>query len=141
VRRRVIICEPEPNLRRSLVSLLDHEQDLQVAGEAKDGPETQALTERVRPDIVFLADVLASPNAIRLIKSVAPRPKVIVLATYPDGVASSLAAGADNCVLKGSRGQRTIDAIRKVLAEELADQAPHEVESPEADRPHPPTAG
>ena len=53
-RIRVVIVDDEPLARRGIRQLLAAHEDVEVAGEARDGPEAVRLLRALAPDLVFL---------------------------------------------------------------------------------------
>ena len=114
---RILIAEPDPTVRKLLRALLDWETDLQVVGEAADGPEALLVAEETRPAVVLLADLLANLACIEDLKAMSRPPRVVILATYREGVVSALAAGADHSVLKDASVRELADIIRRLGGE------------------------
>jgi two-component system chemotaxis response regulator CheB len=79
---RVVVAEDSAVVRAHLVHVLDGDDQLSVVGEAGDGEEAVAMTERQRPDVVVL-DIhmprMDGYQAARAIMERAPAP--IVMAT------------------------------------------------------------
>ena len=48
----ILLADDHTMVRQGLRALLEEETGLSVVGEAKDGPETIALTESLRPDVL-----------------------------------------------------------------------------------------
>jgi two-component system chemotaxis response regulator CheB len=82
---RVLVADDSPVARRLLVDILDRDPELRVAGEAGDGGEAVALTERVRPEVIVmdvLMPVLDGLEATRRIMATRPTPIVLVSAGF-----------------------------------------------------------
>ena len=114
---RVLIAEPNPQLRRQLLGLLDTQNDLRVVFEAADGREALLAVERLRPQVIVLSDVLTNPGAVKVMKAVQPSAQIIVMATYHESVLPAFAAGADACIHRDSGTQQVVDAIRLAAVE------------------------
>ena len=50
----VLVADDEPLMRSALSMCLRTEPDIEVVGEASDGREAVAMTERLRPDVVIM---------------------------------------------------------------------------------------
>jgi DNA-binding NarL/FixJ family response regulator len=123
---RVLIVDDDVPTRIGLRAILGPELDLEVAGEAADGSEACALAESLAPDIVLMDVQLPDLDGIeatrRIVSAVgdAVPPRVIVLTTFEldDYVFRSLRAGASGFLLKRTRAEDLVDAIRVVAAGE-----------------------
>ena len=55
MKRRALIVDDEREARHRLARLLSaHKEEIEIAGEASDGPSAVGMIEEARPDIVFL---------------------------------------------------------------------------------------
>jgi DNA-binding NarL/FixJ family response regulator len=119
---KVLVADDHEVVRCGLASLLKG-TDIKIVAEATNGEEAVEQALKVRPDVVLLdirmpeTDGLA---ALEMIQNEAPGMKVVMLSTYdnPTYVARSIALGACDYVLKGSKRQALITAITKAAAEE-----------------------
>jgi two-component system chemotaxis response regulator CheB len=104
---RVLVVDDSATARGLLVKILQSDREIQIVGEAADGVEAVALTQRLRPDLVTM-DIhmprLDGLEATREIMITAPTPIVIVTAsTRAREVAKSmelLALGALDVLIK-----------------------------------------
>jgi len=111
---RVLIAEPNPQMRRVLRGLLDTQDDLRVVSEAADGREALLAVDRWRPQVIIISDILTNPEAVKVMKAVQPPAQVIVLATYQASVLPAFAAGADACLDRDTGTHQVIDTIRQI---------------------------
>jgi DNA-binding NarL/FixJ family response regulator len=56
---RVMVVDDDPDARAGLLSLLGGSDEVEVIGEAGNGPDAVTLAEQIRPDIVLLAAAAA----------------------------------------------------------------------------------
>jgi len=118
---KVVIAEDEPLARSLLRTLLEESGDVEVVGEAANGADTLALTERFTPDAVFL-DVDMPGGGIAAAYALHERSAaeiVFVTAHEPQAV-DAFDIGAIDYLLKPvrrSRLARTLDRIRTRLRE------------------------
>lgn len=117
----VILAEDHLIVREGLRALLQHEEDIQVVGEAGNGREAVELTERLRPDVVVMDIAMPLMNgmeATRQILEAQPEMKVLVLSAHSDDayVALVSAIGAAGYLVKQSAAHVLAEAIRKVHA-------------------------
>ena len=121
---RIVVVDDHPLMRSALGQMLSTQADLEVVGEASDGPEAVELCRRLRPDLVLM-DVsmprMDGLEATRQIKVELPRTIVLVLTAsdYPRDLSEALKAGAAGYILKTAPTTQTLQAIRKVLAGEV----------------------
>jgi DNA-binding NarL/FixJ family response regulator len=114
---RIVIADDHPVFRAGLEGLLSGQEDLQVVGEAANGREAVDMVRRASPD-VLLVDLqmpeLDGVHAIREIRSVAPRTRILVLTTYDsDGdILRAVEAGATGYLLKDTPREELFKAIR-----------------------------
>lgn len=116
---RVLIVDDHPMLREGLTSVIDHEEDMRVAGEAGSGQDGVERFDALRPDITLMdlqMPGLGGVEAIVQIRRLNPLARVIVLTTYGGDVQASraLQAGAMGFLLKNSVRRELTDTIRKV---------------------------
>jgi DNA-binding NarL/FixJ family response regulator len=123
---RVLIVDDDVPTRIGLRAILGPELDLEVAGEAADGREACALAESLAPDIVLMDVQLPDIDGIEATRRIVSAdgatepPRVIVLTTFEldDYVFRSLRAGASGFLLKRTRAEDLVDAIRVVAGGE-----------------------
>jgi DNA-binding NarL/FixJ family response regulator len=122
---RVLIADDHSVLREGLRMVIELQPDLEVAGEAKDGAEAQALAQQLQPDVVLLD--LMMPNldglsALGQMKGIAPQARVVVLtsAEEEDRMIEAMRAGAQGYLLKTEGASAVLDAIRAAYRGEVA---------------------
>src|ERR1035437_10711810 len=109
-RIRVLLVDDHPLFRAGVGQRLhDHDQDLEVVGEAGNSRQAQELVVRLAPDVVLLDIAMPGENGIdatRAIKGIAPAAVVIILSLYDDVqyVEAALEAGASGYFLQTVRG-------------------------------------
>lgn len=116
---RVLIADDHAVFRAGLRLLLETAPGLEVVGEAADGEEAVARFGALRPDVLILD--LKMPRkggveAIGEIKAVRPEARILVLTAYGGGqlVLKAVRAGATGYVLKASRPELLLRAVREV---------------------------
>ncbi|MEV4357619.1 response regulator [Nonomuraea sp. NPDC004186] len=120
---RVVIADDEDLIRAGLRIIIDAEPDLTVVGEAADGAAVLPLVRRERPDVVLMDVRMPALDGIqateRLLALDAP-PKVLVVTTFEndDHVYDALRAGASGFLLKRTRPDDLIKAVKLVAAGE-----------------------
>ncbi len=117
----IVLADDHPFVRLGLRALLKTEPDLSVVGEAMDGLEAVALTERLRPDVLVLDLMMPGLGGLEVMSRVglqAPETRVVVLSSYDreDYVLGALRGGARGYVLKDSCVVELVRAVREVAA-------------------------
>ena len=120
-RHRIAITEDYTILREGLKALLSTLSDFEIIGEAEDGRQAIELAEKLKPDLMLMDLSMPRMNgteAIREIKKVSPKTKVLVLTvnSAEEFVFITFRAGADGYALKDASWEELVTAIRMVLA-------------------------
>ena len=113
---RVLIVDDHPVVRQGLVALLSVQDDIEVAGEAGDGPAAIALAASVAPDVVLLDLKLPGMDGIAVLGELAGRYRVLVLtsATDPAWAERAVKGRAAGVVYKDIDPDALVRAIRSV---------------------------
>ncbi|MET7329625.1 response regulator transcription factor [Nonomuraea sp. NPDC005650] len=120
---RVVIADDEDLIRAGLRIIIDAEPDLTVVGEAADGAAVLPLVRRERPDVVLMdvrMPALDGIQATERLLALDEPPKVLVVTTFEndDYVYDALRAGASGFLLKRTRPDDLIKAVKLVAAGE-----------------------
>src|SRR5271156_3915180 len=119
---RVLIVDDSAFMRKVLETIFNADDQLQVAGHAKDGREALALAESLKPDVITMDINMPHVDGLQAtaqIMTTNPRPIVIVSSESRDGAASTLKAlelGGIEFVAKPSSG---IDPDMQSVKEDL----------------------
>jgi DNA-binding NarL/FixJ family response regulator len=117
---RVVVADDHEMFREMLRLALPRAGDLEVVGEAADGQELQAVTQRLRPDVVLLdfkmPHVPSFTALVQRLRSLSPDCQVVVLSGFSsqEVAASAARGGASGYVLKTTRLAAVADAVRSV---------------------------
>lgn len=113
---RVLIVDDHPVVRQGLVALLSVQDDIEVAGEAGDGPAAIALAASAAPDVVLLDLKLPGMDGIAVLGELAGRHRVLVLTSATDAAWAERAVrgGASGVVYKDIDPDALVRAIRSV---------------------------
>ena len=121
---RVFIVDDHPVVRQGLAQLVEQERDLAVCGESGMAHEALNAIRKLKPDIVVLDISLGDGNGISLIKDIGihcgPVP-VLVLSMHDETLFAerALRAGARGYIMKEEATDKVLEAIRKVLRNEV----------------------
>lgn len=118
---RVVIAEDQALVLGALAALLGLEDDLEVAGRARNGEEALALCRALAPDVVLTDIEMPLMTGIELaaaLKEAAAPCKVIIVTTFARAgyLRRALAAGVRGYLLKDAPAETLAAAIRKVHA-------------------------
>jgi NarL family two-component system response regulator LiaR len=120
---RVLIVDDHVFVRKGIQALLATEGDIQVVGEAEDGQQALERITEVEPDVILLDILMPRLNGIEVTRKVVeenPSARILVLTSFAadDKVFPAIKAGALGYLLKDSKPEELIRAIRQVYAGE-----------------------
>jgi NarL family two-component system response regulator LiaR len=147
---RVLIVDDHQIVRQGLRTFLDLQQDIEVVGEAADGPSAVEASRRLEPDIVLMDLVMPGGDGVqatRRIHELGGQTQVIVLTSFTedDKVFPAIQAGAASYLLKDVTPDDLVAAVRAVhrgearLHPEITRRLMREVAHPEVPQPQGPT--
>jgi len=115
----VLLAEDHNIVREGFRSLLKHESDIEVVGEAETGRQAVQLTRKLRPAVVVMdiaMPLLNGLEATRQIRKTFPDTKVLILSAHSDDayVEQMTAIGAAGFLLKQTSSHALATAIREV---------------------------
>jgi DNA-binding NarL/FixJ family response regulator len=119
-KKRILVVDDHPVVRRGLAMLINMEPDMEVCGEAEDVIGGQQAVESLEPDIVLVDIALKESDGIQLIRQISShhhRVAVLALSMHDESVYAerALRAGARGYVTKQAAEEKIITAIRHVL--------------------------
>jgi DNA-binding NarL/FixJ family response regulator len=115
----VLLVEDHQIVREGLRSLLKHERDIEVIGEAETGRQAVAMVKKLRPAVVVMDIAMPQLNglgATRQIRKDCPDAKVLILSAHSDDtyVEQVTGLGATGFLLKQTSSHNLATAIREV---------------------------
>ena len=121
--KRILLAEDEPDFRQLVQEMLDAEPDIKVVAETSNGIDALCVTRELKPDLVLMDVRMPHINGIeatRLIKSVMPEIKVIMLTLFDEEEyrEAAFASGASAYVLKKAIATELIPSIRRTFQSE-----------------------
>jgi DNA-binding NarL/FixJ family response regulator len=124
VKKRIMIVDDHPILRKGLSMLINQEPDLVVDGEAEDAQRAMELIETVRPDMVIVDISLPGIDGVELLKMMKlrhPDLPALVVSMHDEGLFAErvLRAGARGYLMKQEAADKVLVGIRRVLAGEI----------------------
>ena len=112
----VLIVDDHAVVREGIRSLLELQEDIEVAGEATNGLEAVEQATKLLPDVVLMDLVMPGLDGIeatRRIRAISPSTQVIVLTSFSEDekVFPAVKAGALSYLLKNVSPQDLVRAI------------------------------
>ncbi len=118
---RILLADDHAVVREGLKALINSQPEIEVVGEASDGPTAVSLTTELDPDVVIV-DVsmpgLSGAQVTSQLRAIRPDRKVLVLTVHEDKgyLRQLLEAGAVGYVLKRAAASELVQAIRAVAS-------------------------
>ena len=115
----VLLADDHQIVREGFRSLLGHERDIEVVGEAANGREAVHLTRKLHPAVIVMDIAMPMLNgleATRQISKASPATRVLILSAHSDDVYVDQAVdlGAAGFLLKQTSAHTLASAIREV---------------------------
>lgn len=130
---RVLCADDHPLVRKGIASILAHQEDVQLVGEAGNGREAVEQFRRLRPDVILMDLRMPEMDGIeasRIIRREAPEARIIALTSY-DGdqdIYRAIEAGVRGYILKEMvhtevlRAIHTVHAGKRLMPPEVAER-------------------
>jgi DNA-binding NarL/FixJ family response regulator len=121
---RILLADDHETVREGLKAILNGQADMEVVGQAADGREAVTRAEELDPDVIIMDVSMPGANgleATQAVKACCPRTRVITLTRHRDEgyVHELLRAGASGYVLKQSRADELLHAVRTVAGDRV----------------------
>lgn len=119
LKKRLIVVDDHPLVRRGVRDTINEESDLEVVGEGASADDAVRLAGEVKPDLILL-DVTMPGDGVKAaerIRSSWPELKIAMLTVRDDigTVGAALRAGARGYISKGTAGPDFILTLRRIL--------------------------
>lgn len=120
-KHRIFLADDHVTVRAGLKTLLNAEPDLEVVGEAADGPTAIEGTKACGPEVAVIdlsLPLMSGTLVARTLRQSCPDTKIVALTVHEDKsyLSELLEIGASGYVLKRAAADELISAIRQVLA-------------------------
>lgn len=119
---RILVVDDQPLLRAGIATILDAQPGFAVVGQAGTGREAVTQARELDPDVICMDVQMPDMDGLeatrRIVADPAVHSGVLVLTTFnrDDYLLQALQAGASGFLLKNSRPENLVDAIRAVAA-------------------------
>jgi two-component system LytT family response regulator len=112
---RTLIVDDEPLARERVRSLLESEPDVEIVGEAADGPEALRALRELKPDLLFLDVQMPGLDGFQVLQHLDPDhvPVTIVVTAYDRYAIQAFEIHALDYILKPFDRKRFHEAMRR----------------------------
>lgn len=120
----ILLVDDHDIVRQGMAAMLGTTGDFAIVGEAADGKAAIAAARELQPDLIML-DLLMpgmdGVSAIRSLRTVSPAGKVVILTSSEDDelAFAAIEAGAHGFLLKSMSGAELLQAIRRIVCDEV----------------------
>ena len=111
---RTLVVDDERLARDRLCGFLRAIADVELVGEAADGPEAVKLIEECRPDLVFLDIQIPGMDGFSVLRSLTHQPEVVFATAYDSYAIKAFEVQAADYLLKPISRDRLAEAVRRV---------------------------
>jgi DNA-binding NarL/FixJ family response regulator len=120
-RVRVLLADDHGLLRKGVRTVLAEASDIEVVGEARDGPEALRAVDELKPDIVIMDIAMPRMNGLEAAAQISRKNRrvgVVILSMYSDEeyLMRAVNAGVKGYLLKDSAEPDLVRAVRAVAA-------------------------
>ncbi len=133
LKKKIIIVDDHPIMRKGLVSTLETEQGYEVTAQFERAEDAILAISKYKPDLLIVDISLPGMSGLELIKNVIfqdSKQKMLVISRHEESIYAerSLRAGAKGYMMKFEPSEILLKAIRKVLnggiyvSDEIADK-------------------
>lgn len=117
---RVLIVDDQELVRSGFRIILESEDDIEVVGESADGSEAVQAAHALKPDVICMDVEMPGMNGIEASRHILKQeydsgaPAILILTTFGHDhyLFDALAVGVSGFLLKNSRAEQLIDAVR-----------------------------
>lgn len=128
---KALIVDDEDLAREGIRLMLQREPDIEVVGEAADGPSASEAIARLSPDVIFLDVRMPGYDGFTVVNHIGAgsHARVIFLTAYDQYAVRAFEANALDYLLKPVNSERLASALRRVKAQIASRTEPEPLES------------
>jgi DNA-binding NarL/FixJ family response regulator len=113
------LADDHPLVRRAIRNLIENAPDIEVIGEASNGPEALRLVQELTPDVLLLDMEMPGLNGVevaRRLQATQSQVRILALSAYTDKeyILGALASGVEGYLTKEEAAQTLVMAVRQV---------------------------
>jgi DNA-binding NarL/FixJ family response regulator len=117
----VVVVDDHPLFRERLCQLINHEQDMEICGEADGAQQALQIIRETSPNLAIVDITLKTSSGLELIKSIKALSigvPVLVLSMHDESLYAerALRAGAMGYITKSQEAAQVLLAVRSVLS-------------------------
>lgn len=123
---KVAVVDSREQFRKAIKALLSTFNDIQVVAEADSESEAIAVSERYRPEVILIGDLVPILNGFKTvvhIKNCWPEISVIVITMHEELMPAAEIVGADSFLVKGGNSDTLVSTIRNVSRKSCSDRS------------------
>lgn len=126
---RLLVIDDHPVVVHGVRTLLEHDPNMSVVGDASTAEQGVHMARRLQPDVVLLDFRLPQADlggAVEALRSAAPSARIVVFTAYgnPAAMAIAVAAKVDGYMLKDAAEGAIVGLLHRVVAGESVFQPP-----------------
>lgn len=115
---RILLVDDHQIVRMGLATIIGQTDDLEVAGEARNGAEAIRQTAALKPDVILMDLMMPNGNGVDATAAIVrdhPSVRILILTTFglSGEVRRALEAGAAGAIVKDTPYDRILAAIRQ----------------------------
>ncbi|WP_067781917.1 response regulator [Actinomyces vulturis] len=120
---RILLADDQALMRMGFSMVLNAQPDIEVVGEAQDGHAAVTQARALKPDVILMDVRMPSMDGIeatRQIVEAIPDTRILILTTFDldEYAFAGLKAGASGFLLKDTRPEELVEAIRTIASGE-----------------------
>ncbi len=119
-RIRILIVDDHALFRKGLIELFQDHSDIEIVGEACDGPTAVQMCHTKRPTVLLMDVHMPGGGGVEAVRKLKKSPDTqVLMLTISDkdqDLLGALKAGADGYLLKSAEPEELVRAIRQVVA-------------------------
>ncbi len=121
---RTLIVDDEPLARQGIRLRLEREKDIEIAGEAADGPAAVTLIREQRPDLLFLDVQMPGMSGFEVLGEIADVhvPVVVFVTAHDQYAIRAFDVNAVDYLLKPFTQERFDEALKRARGDLAADE-------------------